>query len=66
MEDGFDDEVGAGDEGRVVVVAFERHDGEFVSVGVVRTTLVAGDCSSVFFVVVVVLSFSVSVVVERG
>ena len=46
------------------MVAFEGDDGEFVAVRVVRTALVAGDCSSVF--VVVVLSFSVSVVVERG
>ena len=34
-----------------------------VAVRVVRTTLVAGDCSSVF--VVGVMSFSISVVVER-
>ena len=37
--------LGAGDEGSVVVVvAFERDDGDFVSVGVMRTTLVAGVC----------------------
>ena len=44
-KDVFDYEVGAGDEGRVVVVvAFERDDGEFVSVEVMRTTLVAEVC----------------------
>ena len=45
MEDGFDLKVGAGGEGRVVVVvAFERDDGELVSVEVMRTTLVAVVC----------------------
>ena len=45
LEDGFDLKVGAGGEGRVVVVvAFERDDGELVSVEVMRTTLVAVVC----------------------
>lgn len=66
MEDGFDYEIGARDERRVVV-AFERYDGEFVTVRVVRSTLVAGYGTTIVFVVVV-MSFSglgFAVVVER-
>ncbi|KAF3579547.1 hypothetical protein DY000_02034567 [Brassica cretica] len=42
--DGFDYEVGAGDEGRVVVVvAFERDDGKFVSVLANIASIVIGE-----------------------
>lgn len=66
MKDGFDYEVGASDEGRVVV-GFEWRDGDFFAVRVVGPTVVAGDGASSVFVVFLVsfFVFGFSGVVER-